>query len=124
MPRYQETVRRAELPASTRVVKSTPIFEQSSTKRGQLNRVGTEIKTADGKIKTLLTPAGKGAKYADELKSNCRITNDGQVKTNSCGCVQELTSEQKAWRGGYLAAQKDSAKCHNASQGKSGGKRK
>lgn len=119
MPKLQETRRRAE------IVKTEPRYSTAQkTKAGKRVHSGTRITDSDGVVKTLLTPAGKGAKYADELKNNRRITNDGQVKTNSCGCAQELTPEQKAWRGGYLAAQKDSAKCYNASQGKSGGKRK
>lgn len=100
------------------VVAKKPIYGKRTTKSGKRVRGGTEITVADAdgvaSKKVLLTPAGKGAKYADELKNNRRITNEGQPKTNSCGCVQELTPEQRAFRGGYLQAQKDSAKCYKA----------
>ena len=64
-----------------------------------------------GKTVTLLDPAGKGAKYAHELKTKRRYTNEGRVKVNpNTGEVQKLTKAQRSYRAGYLDARKDNAK--------------
>lgn len=71
-----------------------------------------------GKQVTLLNPSEKGHKYARELKDDMKFTNDGQVKCDDTGYIPPLTDEERAYRAGYLDAQKDSAKCYNATQKK------
>lgn len=63
-----------------------------------------------GKPITLLNPYEKGNKYFNELQVNTRFTNDGVNKNGG----QPLTPEQRAYRAGYLAAQKDSHKAFKA----------
>lgn len=63
-----------------------------------------------GKPITLLNPYEKGHKHYLELMANTRMTNDGEIKNDG----QALTSEQRAYRAGYLAAQKDSRKAFKA----------
>lgn len=98
-----------------KVKEKTPIWGKKQTKEGKSPRVGTDVTYEDGRKQTLLTPSGKGAKYAHELKTNRRYTNDMRhIKTDADGVVQSLTPEQKAYRGGYLDAQKDAANCYNS----------
>jgi len=61
------------------------------------------IKTENGKKIVLLNPSEKGTRYARQLKHGC-VAETGE----------KLSDTQKAWRTGYLEAQKDSAKayCH------------
>lgn len=89
-------------------------FSRSEKKNGKPRKSGTIVRFADGTSTVLLTPSGKGEKYAAELKSGVRMTNDGVPKTGRDGFVLGLTSEQKAYRGGYLDAQKDNAKAYKA----------
>lgn len=77
-------------------------------------RTGTNLIDEDGRKFALLTPHGKGAKYATELKENRRRTNDGLVKKDKNGKEQRLTKQQKAFRSGYLQAQTDSARAYKA----------
>ena len=63
-------------------------------------------KTKRGKTITLLNPYEKGKKYYLEQMANVRTTNTGEIKDDG----KPLTSEQRAYRAGYLAAQKDSRK--------------
>lgn len=103
---------------NTEIVDKKPLYVNRKTKGGKNMHFGTQVTNVNGKSTTLLTPAGKGAKAATELKMNARITNDGEVKTNKNGTPQKLSKAQRAWRSGYLAAQKDSANCYNAKQKK------
>ena len=82
------------------------------------------IKTKKGKDVTLLNPSEKGTKCADELRSGIRQTNDGHIKLDKFGNPIPLTDTEKAWRSGYLQAQKDSAKCYNAKKAKQSGNKK
>lgn len=75
--------------------------------------MSVQYKTKKGKVITLLNPSEKGKKYATELKTGVRVTNDGLIKSPS-----ELNDEQRAFRGGYLQAQKDSANAYKARQKK------
>lgn len=59
---------------------------------------------------TLLNPSEKSTKMLDELRNDCRLTNDNYIKTDSFGRPIKLTNTQKAYRSGYLAARKDSAR--------------
>lgn len=118
MPQVKETQRRAE------IVKTSPVYGKSRTQAGQRVRVGTKIIDSDGVTKVLLTPAGKTAKAAEELRRNVKLTNEGKVKTNKDGTPQQLTAVERASRAGRLAQAKDSAKCWKANQAKHGGKKK
>lgn len=60
------------------------------------------FKTKKGKEVTIYDPSEKGAMYANDLKNGTNIKG------------VELTEKQKAFRAGYLNAQKDSAKAFNA----------
>ena len=71
----------------------------------------------DGKERTLLNPAEKGRKYANELKTGIRKTNDGRYKPDKNGDVG-LTKEGRAYRAGYLDARSDSAKAYKHNQKK------
>ena len=80
---------------------------------------GKKAKTKTGKTVTLLNPSAKAGKFASELKYNNHYTNDGHLKKGKNGNTQ-LTDEQRAYRGGYLDARRDSAKAfkHNQKKGK------
>ncbi|MCI9405203.1 MAG: hypothetical protein HFJ22_07280 [Clostridia bacterium] len=71
-------------------------------------------KNRRGKDVCLLNPSEKGAKFACELKTNVAHTNFGQPKVDESGNFKQLTKEQRAYRSGYLSAQKDSANCYKA----------
>lgn len=73
-----------------------------------------------GQKVTLLTPAGKGAKYSRELREKVRYTNAGNVKVNKNGEAQILTDTQRAYRAGYLDARNDSAGAYLSKQAKNG----
>ena len=78
-------------------------------------KVGVQIEnTKTGKRRILLNSHGKGAKYAAELKNGCQFSNAGQMKTDREGEVYTLTKDQKAYRRGYLAANRDHADAYNA----------
>ncbi len=68
--------------------------------------MSVQHKTKKGKTITLLNPFEKGKKYYLEQMANVRTTNSGEIKDDG----KPLTPEQKAYRAGYLAAQKDSRK--------------
>ena len=61
--------------------------------------------------RTLLNPSEKGRKYTTELKTRKMITNDFQPKLGKDGKQKTLEKEHRAYRAGYLDAQRDS---HNA----------
>ena len=97
-----------------------PFAWGTKTKKGKQQKSGTVVEFNDGTSTTLLTPAGKGTKYASELAMNCAITNDGVFKTDGNGNELELSAEQRAYRAGYLDCQKDSAKAYKAKKKKAG----
>ena len=45
-------------------------FSHSNKKNGQARKFGTLVTFNDGSTKTLLTPSGKGEKFADELRTS------------------------------------------------------
>ena len=55
----------------------------------------------NGNTRTLFTPAERGRKYCDELKS-------GKDKFTG----KELSNTQKSFRSGYLKSRTDNAKAH------------
>lgn len=95
------------------VKEKKPLFGKNK-KTGKEFKKGTVVTYADGEKQTFLTPAGKGAKYAAELKNKTRYTNDGKVKCDEDGKKLGLSKAQRSYRAGYLAANKDSAKAYNA----------
>jgi hypothetical protein len=82
--------------------------DKRSNGRGNVH-LGTICTTTDGVEITFLTPAGKGAKYARELKDNKRYTNSGVEKTD-----MPLTNCGKAYRSGYLRSRSDNAAVYKA----------
>lgn len=89
-------------------------FSLGNKADGTPAKSGTVVTFKDGDKKTLLNPSGKGAKFAQELSLNMKFTNDGEAKLNKDGGVICLTSEERAYRAGFLDAQKASAKAYNA----------
>lgn len=108
MPNYQEKPRRAA------IVNTQPVYGVEVTQGGQRLHKGTLITDEHGVTKTLLTPAGKTAKAAQELRMGVKLTNEGEVKTDKRGNVMTLTKEERAYRAGRLDQAKDSAKCWKA----------
>lgn len=68
------------------------------------------VKSKRGNDVILLNPSEKGTKMLCELQNNVHITNDGMIKTDKIGKPRRLSDTQKAYRSGYLAAQKDARK--------------
>ena len=73
----------------------------------------TKVKARNGKAIVLLNPSEKGAKFARELKQGVKRTNAGSFKLKN-GKAVKLTNVERAYRGGYLDAQKDAANAYNA----------
>ena len=107
-PNKHEKPRRAEIGATQ------PGYGKNQTQDGKRVHVGTRIIDSDGATKVLLTPAGKTAKAAEELRRGVKLTNDGQVKLDKYGNPQKLTKAEKAHRAGRLDQAKDSANCWKA----------
>ena len=72
------------------------------------------VKNKKGKNVTLLNPAEKGRKFADELHNGIKLTNSGHLKYNRNGGYIKLTNTEKAFRSGYLQARKDGARAYKA----------
>lgn len=85
----------------------------SKTVRGRDGKkAGSVLSFDDGSKRTVLNPHGKGRKYAAELRSKSRMTNDGEVKRDKSGKPMTLSKAQRSFRSGYLQAQKDNAKAY------------
>ena len=69
------------------------------------------VRDRKGRERILLNPSEKGGKFARELREHRRYTNKGVPKS---GKASYLTQEGRAFRAGYLEAQKDSAKAYKA----------
>ena len=91
------------------IVEKKPLYGKRKKANGESERLGTRIVTSDGVIITLLTPNGKAAKYAKEIRDNKRYTNSGEEKKN-----KRLTEHGRVYRSAYLQARKDSAKAYRA----------
>ena len=78
--------------SKSKIIAKEPFYGNSKTKSGKPAKIGTKITNSDGEIKVLLTPSGKGAKYASELKNGKRYTNSGVVKRYNNGKPLELDS--------------------------------
>ena len=72
---------------------------------------------------TLLNPAEKGEKYANELRTGVKQTNDGVTKTDEKGKPIRLTEEERRFRVGYLNARKDGANAWKSKQAKKAAKK-
>lgn len=68
------------------------------------------VRNRRGKKITLLNPSEKGTKFATELAYNVALTNDGEQKFDKGGNPKKLTPKQRAFRAGFLQAQKDSSR--------------
>lgn len=68
--------------------------------------MATVVKTKKGYKIVLLNPAEKGKRYSRQLKKGY-VDETGEV----------LSSEAKAYRGGYLNARSDNAKAYNHKMG-------
>ena len=79
--------------------------------------MAVRVRARNGKIVTLLNPSEKGAKFAKELKQGFKRTNAGSFKTKD-GKGVKLSKIERAYRGGYLDAQKDAAKAYKARKAK------
>lgn len=71
-----------------------------------------------GRLFRFLRPGEKSRKYADELHSGVRQTNDNVIKVDANGEPIKLSPNQKAWRSGYLAARKDNMRVYKYLQAK------
>lgn len=86
--------------------------------------MAVKVKSRRGNVVTLLNPSEKGHKAAVELKDGYKMTNDGKYKVDKYGDPIPLNDTERAYRAGYLTAQKDSAKCYKARQKKKAANRK
>ncbi len=66
----------------------------------------------DGKKVTLLNPKEKADKFALELNGGVRQTNAGDIKYDDFGNPLRLSEKESAYRAGYIAAHKDSARAY------------
>ena len=73
-----------------------------------------KTRSRTGKPVTLLNPAEKASKYADELRNGIRYTNDKRSKVNKKGVVMTVSKEGRAYRSEYLDARKDNANEYKA----------
>ena len=69
-----------------------------------------------GQDVVLLNPSEKGTKYCLELTSKKHFYNNLTPKKDENGRDKLLSPEAKAYRKGYIQAQKDSAKVYNYNQ--------
>lgn len=85
-------------------------FLKTKKKTGELVRDsnGNPIKV------TLLNPSEKGQKFARELREGRKRRNDGSFYIDKTGHTVKLSDNQRAYRSGYLDAQKDSVKAYKA----------
>ena len=71
------------------------------------------VKSKKGKNVTLLNPAERAEKFALELETGKKQTNNGEWKKKN-GQWVELTKTEAAFRSGYLQARKDNAKAYKS----------
>ncbi len=80
--------------------------------------MAVQVRSKRGKVVTLLNPSEKGGKYAAELSYGSKLTNAGYPKLTKDNAQIKLTKAERAYRSGYLDAQKDSARAFKAKQSK------
>ena len=88
-------------------------FPNAKTKAGKRQKSGVRLTFKDDDKVTLLNPAGKATKYVAEIKGGKKLTNEGEIKRKD-GRAVELDCCARAYRAGYLAAQKDNGKIYNS----------
>jgi len=76
------------------------------------------VKNKRGKAVTLLNPSEKSRKFADELHTGKRFTNNGELKVDASGNPLTLSDTQRAYRSGYLRSRKDGAKVYKYKKAK------
>ena len=79
--------------------------------------MAVKVTRKNGRQVTLLNPAEKATKFANELATGIRKTNNGDYKADKHGDVG-LSKEQRAYRSGYLDARRDNAKAYKHNQKK------
>ena len=79
-----------------------------------------KVRTKNGNTITLLNPAEKSKKYAKELRTGKKYTNDGAVKKDNNGKVIKLGKKERAYRGGYLDGRKENAKAYKSKKNRKG----
>lgn len=95
-------------------VKSKKAFTFGKKKDGSKAKSGVVVTFNDGDKVTLLTPSGKGTKYAEDLRTGQVHSNDMEIKKDKKDNPRRLSDLQRSYRSGYLAAQRDSAKAYKA----------
>ena len=73
-----------------------------------------KVRSKNGKTLTLLNPSEKGEKFAKELKTGKKYTNDGKIKKDKNGKVVKLGKKERAYRSGYLDSRQDNAKAYKS----------
>lgn len=81
------------------------------------------VQNKKGDFVKLLNPSEKARKFADELATGMRYTNDNRLKADKNGDVG-LSKTQRAYRSGYLDARKDNAKAYKHNKKKKAANRK
>lgn len=82
---------------------------------------GKRVRRKNGKDVILLNPSEKAGKFAAELSTGIRYTNEGDYKVDENGEVG-LSDTQRAYRSGYLDARQDSADAYNYNKAKKKGR--
>ena len=80
--------------------------------------MSVKIMSKRGKVVTLLNPAEKAAKFADELNTRQKFTNSGAVKHDAKGRFIMLNAVERSYRAGYLDARKDNSNAYKAKKKK------
>lgn len=85
--------------------------------------MSVKVINRNGKAVTLLNPAEKGRKYAHELRTGHKFTNDGVLKKDGKGKAIPLSDSDKKYRCGYLNSRKDGAGAWKSAKAKKNAER-
>ncbi|MFQ6749344.1 MAG: hypothetical protein ACLRFR_00690 [Clostridia bacterium] len=66
------------------------------------------VTNKNGKKVTLVNPNEKAAKFAREMKTGLKFTNDGEYKRTKTGAIMNLNKAERAYRAGYLQHARES----------------
>ena len=77
-----------------------------------------KVRTKNGNLITLLNPSEKSNKYAKELHTGKKFTNDGILKKDKNGKAIKLGKKERAYRGGYLDSRSDNANVYKSKRSK------
>ena len=61
-----------------------------------------------GKKVTLFNPNEKAVKFAREMRTGLKFTNDGEYKRTKTGAIMNLNKAERAYRAGYLQHARES----------------